>query len=76
MLGASEKARDCAPPKSLLRPARKPTKPPSEMCGNQSALATPMRALAAASSRSATRMSGRRASTSPALPIGSAVSIG
>ena len=40
------------------RPDRKPRKPPSVMCGKKSALATPMRAVAAAYSRSATRTSG------------------
>jgi hypothetical protein len=58
-------------------PDRNPTKPVTVTRGNRSAVATPTRAVAAASRRSAARTSGRlrskAAASSPSLPMGSAL---
>jgi hypothetical protein len=60
--GVAVHARLCDSMRSFASPAMKPMKPESVSRGKRSAFATPMRAVAAASSRSAARMSGRRLS--------------
>ena len=69
MLGPKAQALAAAEPICEPRPAVKPRKPLRLTRGNKSALATPIRAVAAASLRSALKMSGRRCSKSPGLPM-------
>ncbi|MNQ87958.1 hypothetical protein D3C85_1032010 [compost metagenome] len=75
MLGPSAQALAAEEPICEPRPAVKPRKPLRLTRGNRSALATPIRAVAEASWRSALRMSGRRCSSSPGSPIGRALAI-
>src|SRR5216684_844017 len=56
--------------KSLVAPVE-PALAPTAMRGYRSAVATPIRAVAAANSRSASRTSGRRRSNAVASPTGS-----
>ena len=55
---------------TLLRPKAPPPEPVSAICGKNSALATPISALVATSTCSASRMSGRRSISAEGNPAG------
>ncbi|MNP14761.1 hypothetical protein D3C76_1070970 [compost metagenome] len=75
MLGPSAQALAAEEPICEPRAAVKPRKPLRLTRGNRSAVATPTLAVAAASWRSALRMSGRRRNSSPGSPTGNALAM-
>src|SRR2546426_7562113 len=72
-VGPIDQKRLEASSKLMVLLLERPNDPVSENLGNKSAVATPMRAVAAASCRSAARMSGRRRNRSEGSPTGTSV---